>query len=66
MPSSYAKNKIHIYNYVDTHREKCNTYQNEYKMSNRDKYNAISSNYYYCKKYCNYEEECKRFRKICL
>ena len=66
MPSSYAKNKIHIYNYVDSHREKYNTYQNEYKMSNRDKYNAISSNYYYYKKSCNYEEECKRFRKICL
>ena len=66
MPSSYAKNKIHIYNYVDTHREKYNTYQNEYKMSNRDKYNAISSNYYSYKKSCNYEAECKRFRKICL
>lgn len=31
MPVSYAKNKVHIYKYIDNNRAKWNQYQAEYK-----------------------------------
>ena len=70
MPVLYDKNKIHIYNYVDTHREQYNAYQVAYRIQyvkdHREHCNEQRRGYYNYKKSCNYEEECKRFRKICL
>ena len=43
MPTSYAKNKVHIYNYVEKNRDKWNEYSRNYMMNyineNREDFN---------------------------
>lgn len=60
MPLSYAKNKIHIYKYVEANRDKYNEYQAEYKKEHKVLYNALRMKYYY------FNVEAKRLRDILL
>ena len=41
MTTNYAKNKEHIYNYVEANRAKYNEYQNNYRNQNRKHYNEV-------------------------
>lgn len=67
MPSvTYAENKINIYKYVENNREKYNKYQVKYKTLHKEKFNDLRMDYYYYKKSCDYDEECKRFRRMCM
>lgn len=36
MPTSYAKNKIHIYNYVESHREKVYNISKQWRDENKE------------------------------
>jgi len=60
MPLSYAKNKVHIYKYVEANRNKHNEYQNEYRKEHRELYNKSRMRYYY------FNVEAKRLRDILL
>jgi len=64
MPLSYAKNKVHIYNYVEANRNKHNEYQNEYRRLNNEEYNRIRRNTYNYNKVSTYEYEVKRLMSI--
>lgn len=58
MPTSYAKNKIHIYNYVETHREKVNKISKQWRDDNNELNNERRRMAY------SFKIEWKRFRNI--
>lgn len=64
MPTSYAKNKIHIYNYVETHREKVYDISKQWRNENRDLNNERRRIAYDFKHSFNIDKEWKRFRNI--
>lgn len=61
---SYAKNKIHMIKYVETHRDQINDYQKEYKREHKEKFNNLRMEYYYYKRSCDYDCEVKRLMSI--
>jgi len=64
MPTSYAKNKIHIYNYVETHRDKINEINNRWIHKNLESHNEKRRINYDFKVSCNLKKEWNRFRNI--
>lgn len=69
MTSSYIKNKEHIYNWRDAHKDQWNEYMNKYTTERyyriRDEYNEKRKELYHLRKN-PYYAECERFRKILL
>lgn len=58
MPTSYAKNKIHIYNYVENNREKVNKISKQWRDDNNELNNERRRMAY------SFKIEWKRFRNI--
>lgn len=64
MPTSYAKNKIHIYNYVENNRDKINEINNRWIHKNLESHNEKRRKAYEFKSFFNLEKEWKNFRNI--
>ena len=62
MPTSYAKNKIHIYNYVENNRDKINGISKQWRDDNNELNNERRRQAYELKVCFN--REWKRFRNI--
>ena len=68
MPTTYAKNKVHIYNYVEKNREKWNEYSKNYMKNyineNREDFTKKRMERYYYEKSFNFDVEVKRLMSI--
>lgn len=63
MPTSYAKNKIHIYNYVKTHKDKVYDISKQWRDDNKDLNNERRRKAY-AKGMLPFNREWNRFRNI--
>jgi hypothetical protein len=64
MPTSYAKNKIHIYNYVLTHRQKINEINNKWIHNNLEQHNEKRRINYRYKMDNDLDYQFKQLRRI--
>jgi len=65
MPTSYAKNKVHIYNYVEKNRDKINEISKNWRDDNNEVNNERRRIAYNLKmETYDFKRECKRFRNI--
>ena len=64
MPVSYAKNKIHIYNYAESHPKKIQEINRKWRKANLESVNNGRRNLYKYQCECNIEIQFKLLRKI--